>query len=544
MTCRYFFPAIYLVLAACHKPGAPHHFNLIIKGGTVIDGTGNQPFTADVGIRVDTIAAIGNLQQATADSVIKANGLVVAPGFINMNSMAVEALLLDGKAMSDVQQGVTMEIFGEGWSPAPLRRSSKARTNTPWETMDDFFNYLQQKGTSVNFASFVGHSTVRNCILGLKNRQPTTHEMEQMKNLVAEAMQQGALGLSSSLIYPPATFATTAELTQLAETAAKYNGLYITHIRSESDYIYSGLREAFRIGRDANISVEIYHLKINHARNWNKIDTVLALIDSARQSGLRVTANMYPYVASNTALAERIPDWAQEGGGPALRKRLTNPVTRKRILYEMQAGIPTPNSHPGQVVIQSFRSDSLNRLYAGKRLDEVARLHGKNADETVLDLILADKSPAAALYFLQSDENVKKIMQQPYVSFGSDGAALDTSVIFAGWKTHPRAFGTFARVLGKYVREEKVITLPEAIRRMTGLPAENLKLHRRGLLKPGYYADIAIFNPQTITDNATYEKPMQLATGVEYVVVNGVLVLYKGRHTGAMPGRAIRHGRH
>ncbi len=543
MACRYFILAFYLLLVACNKPTVPKHFNLIIRGGTIIDGTGAPPFTADVGILADTITEIGNLQQATADSVIKVNGLIVAPGFINMNSMAVESLMQDGKAMSDVKQGVTLEIFGEGWSPAPVERNSK-RNNSPWETMDEFFNYLQQKGTSVNFASFVGHSTVRNCILGLKNRQPTTQEMEQMKNLVAEAMQQGALGLSSSLIYPPATFATTAELTQLAETAAKYNGLYITHIRSESDYIYSGLREAFRIGRGANIPVEIYHLKINHARNWNKIDTVLALIDSARQSGLHVTANMYPYIASNTALAERIPDWAQEGGGPTLRKRLTNPVIRKKILYEMKAGIPTPNSHPSQVVILSFRSDSLNQLYAGRRLDEVARLHGKNADETVLDLIVADKSPAAALYFLQSEENVKKIMQQPYVSFGSDGAALDTSGIFSGWKTHPRAFGTFARVLGKYVREEKIIPLTEAIRRMTGLPAENLKLYRRGLLRSGYYADITVFNPQTITDNATYEKPMQLASGVEYVVVNGVLVLYKGRHTGALPGRAIRHGRY
>ncbi len=528
-----------ILFISCQRPAPPEHFDFLITGGLVVDGTGTKPFMADVGIRADTIAAIGNLNKATADSTLPANGLVVAPGFINMNSMALESLLLDGKAMSDVKQGVTLEILGEGWSPAPVKRTAKA--DSLWQNMDEFFAYISKKGTSVNVASFVGHTSVRHYVMGMENRQPTVAEMDRMKALVAEAMQQGALGLSSSLIYPPATFATTDELIQLAEVAARFDGIYITHIRSESDFIYQGLREAFLIGHRARLPVEIYHLKINHTRNWNKIDTVLFMIDSARQSGLRVTANMYPYTASNTALAERIPDWAQEGGGPALRSRLKNPFIRKKILYEMFHGIPTPNSHPSQVVILSFRSDSLNRLYAGKWLDEVARLHGKNADETVLDLIAADKSPAAALYFLQSEENVRKIMQQPYVSFGSDGAAFDTSKIFTSWKTHPRAFGTFARVLGKYVRDEKIITLPEAIRRMSGLPAANLKLDRRGLLKPGYYADITVFDSATIRDNATYEKPKQLATGVRFVLVNGVIVLHEGRHTGALPGRVVRH---
>ncbi|MCS6974804.1 MAG: D-aminoacylase [Cyclobacteriaceae bacterium] len=537
---RFLSAVIILLLHSCRPTPPPQRFDLIIFGGTVIDGSGNTPYTADVGIRADTIAAIGNLQGATADDTIRADGLVVCPGFINMNSMAAQSLMMDGRAMSDIRQGVTLEIFGEGWSPAPVRRKNQAEADSLWETLEGFFCYMMKKGVSPNIASFVGHTSVRNLVMGLQNRQPGEKEMSKMNKLVALAMEQGALGLSSSLIYPPATFAKTDELIALARTTAQYGGIYITHIRSESDFIYDGLREAFRIANEANIPVEIYHLKINHARNWNKIDTVLALIDSARKAGLNITANMYPYAASNTALAERIPDWVQEGGGAAMRKRLSDPSIRKKVLYEMRTGIPAPNSHPDDVMILGFRSDSLNRLYMGKRLSEVARLHGKNADETVLDLIIADKSPAAAVYFLQSEENVKKIMQQPYVSFGSDGAAFDTTKLFAGWNTHPRAYGTFARVLGKYVREEKVLPLTEAIRRMTSLPATNLKLPKRGLLKTGYYADIVVFNPEKVKDNATYENPKQFATGVLHVLVNGKVVLRNETHTGALPGRVVK----
>lgn len=515
-------------------------FDVIIRQGTIYDGSGNKPFVADIGINADTIAAIGDLSDALAKTEINAKGLAVAPGFINMLSMAEKSLLMDGRSMSDIKQGVTLEVMGEGWSAGPAKRKTKKPIDSLWTTLDGYFSYLMKKGISTNVASFVGASSVRNYVLGYENRKPNAEELRQMKMLVRDAMQQGAMGLSTSLIYAPADYATTEEIISLAQTASEYKGMYITHMRSESDYILKALNETFRIAKEAKIRTEIYHLKINHDRNWDKINKVLAKIDSAQKAGLTITANMYPYAASNTSLTARLPTWVQEGGAAQMRKRLKNPVTRKKVLEEMRLGIPTKNSEPKSVVILGFRLDSLNKLYRGKRLDEVAAIHGKDADETLIDLIVTDRSPGAGVYHLQTEENVKRIVQLPYVSFGSDGASFSDSKAFDEWGTHPRAFGTFSRILGKYVREEKLISLEEAVRRMTSLPANNLKIKNRGKLQKGYFADIAIFDQNEIADKATYEDPKQYAVGMKFVFVNGVAVLSNGEHTGAMPGRIVR----
>ena len=515
-------------------------YDVIIRQGTLYDGSGNKPYVADIGINSDTIATIGNLSAATGKTEIDAKGLAVAPGFINMLSMAERSLLMDGRSMSDIKQGVTLEVMGEGWSAGPAKRKNAKPVDSLWTTLDGYFKWLMKKGTSTNIASFVGATTVRNYVLGQENRKPTAAEQQKMNDLVREAMEQGAMGLSTSLIYAPADFASTEEIISLASEAAKYNGMYITHMRSESDNILKALNETFRISNDAGIRTEIYHLKINHDRNWNKIDQVLSKIDSAQKAGLKITANMYPYAASNTALTARLPTWVQEGGAGEMRKRLRNPATRKKVLEEMRLGIPTKNSDPKSVVILGFRLDSLNKLYRSKRLDEVAAMHGKDADETLLDLLIKDRSPGAGVYHLQTEDNVRRIFKQPYVSFGSDGASFSDAKIFEEWGTHPRAFGTFARAIGKYSREEKLVSLQEIIRRMTSLPANNLNIKNRGKLQAGYYADIAIFDAEQIIDKATYDEPKQYAVGMRHVLVNGTPVLVNGVHTGAMPGRVVR----
>ena len=531
-----------VVLAGLFYHGAipEKRFDTIIRQGTLYDGSGNKPFVADIGINGDTIAAIGDLSDAIVKTEINAKGLAVAPGFINMLSMAERSLLLDGRSMSDIKQGVTLEVMGEGWSAGPAKRNLKKPVDSLWTTLDGYFTWQMKKGSSANIASFVGATTVRNYVLEKANRAPTAEELKQMKMLVREAMQQGAMGLSTSLIYAPADYAKTEEIIALAQIASEYDGMYITHMRSESDYILKALNETFRIAKEAKIRSEIYHLKINHDRNWSKIDQVLNKIDSAQKAGLKITANMYPYAASNTALTARLPNWVQETSAAEMRRRLKNPVTRKKVLEEMRLGIPTKNSDPKSVVILGFRLDSLNKLYRGKRLDEVAAMHGKDADETLIDLIVKDKSPGAGVYHLQTEDNVKRIVALPYVSFGSDGASFSDAKIFDEWGTHPRAFGTFARVLGKYVREEKIVTLEEAVRRLTSLPALNLKIKNRGKLQKGHFADIAIFDANEIADKATYEDPKQYAVGMKQVFVNGVQVLKNGEHTGAMPGRIVR----
>lgn len=518
-------------------PAFAQTYDIIIRGGNVYNGLGTKAVVTDIGIIKDTIAFIGDLSKAKAIKEINAKDLEVAPGFINMLSWSEVQMLRDGRQMSDIKQGVTLEVLGEGLSAGPRKPRAKDKR---WLTLGQFFTYLEKKGVSTNFASFVGATTVRLYVLDQSDRQPNTQELTQMKNLVGQAMREGAMGLGSSLIYAPATFASTNELIELSKVASSYGGMYITHMRSESDFIYQGLSETFRIAKEANIPAEIFHLKINHERNWNKIDTVLWKIDSARKAGLKITADMYPYNASGTSLTARLPAWIQEGGAKEMRKRIVDPVLRKRVLYELKMGIPSKNSDPKDVLLLGFKKDSLNKLYRGKRLDEVSRLHGKDADETMLDLLVADKTSIPAIFFLMSEQNMKRMLQLPFVSICSDAAAYAAEPPDIEDGIHPRAYGSFSKLLSDYVREQKVLTLEDAIRRMTSLPASNLKLKKRGQIATGYFADIAIFDKDKVEDKATYEKPHQYAEGMVHVFVNGVQVLKDGNHTGAKPGRALR----
>lgn len=528
-----------IILACAHKP--QQQFDLIIRNGNIYDGSGASSFIGDVALQNDTIAVIGNLENAVGKTEIDATGLSVAPGFINMLSWADRSLLMDGRSVSDIKQGVTLEVFGEGWSPGPIKRKATSRpVDSLWTTLGGYFNFLMKKGVSPNVASFVGATSVRIHELGHDNRSPNAQELERMKALVRQAMEEGAMGLGSSLIYAPADYASTEELIELSKVASQYGGMYITHMRSESDHILKAMNETFRIAKEANIPAEIYHLKINHERNWQKVDTMIAKIDSAQKAGLKITANMYTYNASATGLTARLPTWVQEGGAAAMRKRLRTPAVRKRVLDEMRRGIPTKNSDPKDVLMLGFRLDSLNKLYRGKRLDEVARIHGKSADETAIDLIVRDKSTIAAIYFLISEDNIKRMLKLSYVSLGSDAASMSDAKIFDDWGTHPRAYGTFARFLGKYVREEKIVSMEEAIRRLTSLPASNLKIKKRGKLQVGNFADVVIFNADSIYDKATFEQPKRYAVGMRHVFINGVHVLRDGEHTGAKPGRVIR----
>jgi N-acyl-D-amino-acid deacylase len=526
-----------LLLLASACAGTPPHFELIIKNGMVYDGTGAEPARADVAINADTIAAVGNLTSATSDRTLDAAGLAVAPGFINTLSWADGSLLRDGRSMSDIMQGVTLEVFGEGLSAGPRKRK---KNDTLWTTLGGYFEVLRQRGVTPNFASLVGATTVRQYVLSDANRAPSASELAQMKALVAEAMQKGALGLGASLIYAPADYASTSELAELSAEAARFGGIYMSHLRSESDHIYAGLAESFTIAAQAKIAVGIYHLKINHARNWHKIDTVLHKIDSAQKAGLSVFANMYPYTASGTGLLARLPTWVQEGGPGAMRKRLRQPAVRRKVLREMAEGIPTKNSDPEDVLVLGFRKDSLNARYKGMRLSAIAKAHGKNADETVIDLLLADQSSIASLYFLMSDQNMKRMLQLPFVSICSDGASEASEPPFTNTPTHPRVYGSFARVLGPLVRDERLFSLTEAVRKMTSLPAQQLNIKKRGALKTGNYADVAIFAPHEISDKATFDNPHQYAVGMKYVFVNGVLVLAHGQHTGKFPGQCVR----
>ncbi len=511
---------------------------MILRNGLIYDGLGGKPFQADVGINADTIAFIGDLKRATGKSEIEAIGLAIAPGFINMLSWADGSLLQDGRSLSDLKQGVTLEVFGEGWSPGPRKKTDTK--DSSWETMGEYFAYLEKKKVSPNFASFVGATSVRHYVLGKENRKPTTDELGEMKALVENAMKEGAMGVGSSLIYAPADYASTEELIELCKTAAAHGGLYITHMRSESDRIYTALNETFQIAREANIPAEIYHLKINNKWNWGKVDKVISKIDSAQKAGLKITASMYTYNASGTGLTARLPTWVQEGGMGDLCNRLKNLDSRKRVLHDLELGIPSKNSDPKDVMVLGFRKDSLNKLYKNKRLSEIAKLHGRNANETMLDLICADRSSIPCIFFLISEENMKRMLQLPYVSICSDAASIPAEKPFTDSGTHPRAYGSFARLLGKYVREEKIMTLQEAVRKLSGLPASNLKLKKRGTIRVGNYADVVVFDPSQIKDNATFENPHRYATGVAHVLVNGVLVLKNGVHTNAKPGRCIR----
>lgn len=519
-----------------------------------MDGSGQASYIGDVGINSDTIAAVGKLEGAQGELEIDATGLVVAPGFINMLSWAVESLIEDGRSQSDIRQGVTLEVFGEGASMGPLNETMKEeelkaqgdiKYSIEWTSLPEYLDFLVEKGVSTNVASFIGATTVRVNALGYEDRAPTAEELESMKEMVRKAMEEGALGVGSSLIYAPAFYASTEELIELCKVASEYDGMYISHMRSEGGRLLESLDELIRIASEADIRAEVYHLKMSGQDNWGKFDQVVAKIDSARAAGLEITTDMYNYIAGATGLDASMPPWVQEGGYEKWAERLQDPAIRKKVYQEMI----TPTNEweslmqavegPEKIILVGFKNDSLKYL-TGKTLAEVAEMRNTTPAEAAMDLVVQDGSRVGTIYFLMSEENVKKQIALPYMSFGSDAGSYSIEGVFLKSSYHPRAFGNFSRLLGKYVRDEKVIPLEEAIYKLTTLPATNLKIKKRGALKEGFYGDLAIFDPEKIQDNATFEDPMQYATGMVHVFVNGKQVLKDGEHTGALPGMVVK----
>jgi N-acyl-D-aspartate/D-glutamate deacylase len=528
-------------------------FDVIIEGGTVYDGSGDEPRQADVAIRGDRIAGIGDFKSARTKSIVDATGLAVAPGFINMLSWSTESLIQDGRSQSEIRQGVTTEIMGEGESMGPvndrvrdhmLRSQADIKYDIKWNTLAEYLKYLEKRGISCNVASFIGATTIREYVIGFEDKAPTPQQLDQMRDLVRKEMEAGALGIGTSLIYPPAFYAKTDEIIELCKVAAKYQGKYISHMRSEGSRLLEALDELIRISREANIPAEVYHIKASGRSNWGKEDQLLSRIEQAQKEGLKITADMYTYTAAGTGLDACLPPWTQDGGYPALFKRLRDPATREKIKAEVQK--PTNSwenlyldaGGPEHILLVGFKSEKLKPL-TGKTLAEVAKMRGKDPIDTAMDLVAEDESRIGTIYSLMSEENVKKELGKPWISFGSDEASQAPESPFTKSNPHPRAYGNFARVLGKYVRDEKIIPMKEAVRRLSGLPASNLGLHHRGLLKEGMFADVVVFDPATITDHATFDKPHQYATGVKHVFVNGVQVLKDGEHTGAKPGHAL-----
>ncbi len=538
-----------MLVAGC---GPKTQYDVLIKNAMIYDG-GEAPYRGRVAINADTIAAVGDIGPAKGKIEIDARGMAVSPGFINMLSWATETLIMDGRSLSDIKQGVTLEVFGEGWSMGPLNETMKQQAkerqgdfkyDIEWTTLREYLEFLQEKGISPNVASFVGATTVRINVLGYEDRPPTASEMEQMRQLVREAMEDGALGVGSALIYAPGFYAETDELIELAKVAAEYDGMYVSHMRSEGNRLLEAVDELITIAREAGIRAEIYHLKAAGQANWNKLAKVIEKVEAARNEGLPITADMYCYTAGATGLSATMPPWVQEGGFDAWKRRLQDPAIRKKVIREMRT--PTDEwenlllmaGGAENVLLVGFKTDSLKYL-TGKSLAEVAKMRGTSPEETAIDLVIQDDSRVEAVYFIMSEENIRRKIQTPWVSFCSDAGSLAPEGLFLKYNPHPRAYGNFARLLGRYVRDEKLIPLEEAIRRLTSFPAENLRIQKRGRLKPGYYADVVIFDPERIQDRATYEKPHQLAVGVEHVFVNGVQVLKNGKHTGATPGRVV-----
>lgn len=545
-----------LALAAYSRPAPsyqPPAYDVIIRGGTVYDGTGAAGRRADVGLRGDRVAAIGNLAAAAAPLVIDASGLAVAPGFVNMLSWSTESLLVDGRSQGEIRQGVTTQILGEGSSMGPLNEAMKKRLidemgdikyDITWTTLSEYLRELERRGVSQNVASFVGATTIREHVIGLDDRKPTSAELDEMRALVRREMEGGALGIGSSLIYAPAFYATTEELIELCKVAARYRGKYISHIRSEGNRLVEAVGELIRISREAGIPAEIYHLKAAGSANWAKMDRVIAMVEDARKKGLKITADMYTYTAGATGLDAAMPPWVLDGGYEAAYKRLADPGTRRKIAEAIRTPSPLWENlylaagSPDRVLLVDFKSEALKPL-TGKTLAEAAKGRGEDPVETIMNLVLEDRSRVGTVYFMMSEHNIRRQIRLPWVSFGSDAASMAPEPPFTRSSAHPRAYGNFARLLGRYVRDERIIPLSEAIRRLTGLPATNLELDRRGFLKEGMFADVVAFDPQTIADRATFEQPHQYAVGVKHVFVNGVHVLKEGEHTGAKPGRAL-----
>ena len=540
----------FVIIGACTS--APEH-DLIIRNGTIVDGTGLQAYVGDLAVDDDQITAVGDLSEARGALEIDAENLIVAPGFINMLSWAGDRLIEDGRSQSDIRQGVTLEVFGEGSSGGPLTDQMKRGEvasqgditfDIEWTTLGEYLEYLVKKGVSTNVASFVGATTLRIHEVGYDDRPPTGEELDRMRALVRQAMEEGALGIGSSLIYAPAFYAQTDELIELSKVAAEYDGMYISHMRSEGNALLESIDELLTIAREAGIRSEIYHLKAAGEANWDKLDTAISKIESARTHGLEITADMYNYTAGSTGLDAAMPPWVQEGGYDAWAERLQDPEIRERMRHE----ITTPTNEwenlmlaagsEGTLLVE-FKNPAL-REYTGQTLADVAEQRGTSIPDTIMDLVIEDGSRVQVVYFLMSEENIKQQLKLPWVSFSSDAGSMAPEGVFLNNSTHPRAYGNFARLLGKYVRDEQVISLEEAIRKLTSLPASNLRIQGRGQLSPGYFADIVVFDPTSIQDHATYEEPHQYATGMHHVWVNGTRVLADGDHTGAMPGRVVR----
>ena len=529
-------------------------YDVIIRGGMVYDGSGGKPRLADVGIRGDKIATIGDLAKASATRVLDAKGLAVAPGFINMLSWSNDSFMVDGRSQGEIRQGVTTEIFGEGESMGPYTEEMKRireegmgdiKYKIEWTSLSDFLQYMEKRGISPNLASYIGAGTVRENVIGLDDKKATPAQMEQMRELVRKEMKAGALGIGSSLIYAPAVYADTNELIELSKVAAQYQGKYISHMRSEGDRLLEGVDEVIRIAREAKIPAEIYHLKAAGEANWNKLDAVIQKVEAARKAGLKITADMYTYTAGATGFDACLPPWSRSGGADAIFKRLEDPATRARISAEMKVKGPdwenicVAAGSSDRILLLEFKSEVLKPLQ-GKTLAEVAAMRGaKDWTEVIMDLVHEDRTRVGVAFFMMSEENVRKQVKLPWVSFGSDAGSLATEGVFLKSKTHPRAYGNFSRLLGRYVRDEKLIPLEEAIRRLAALPAANLGLDRRGLLREGMFADVVAFDPLTIADRATYAEPHQYSVGMKHVLVNGTPVLVDGEHTGAKPGRAL-----
>lgn len=552
---RMFIPAVAAVLVLLSHRAAVADYDVVLRGGTIYDGSGKPPFVADLAIRGDRIAAIGALSAARAKTEIRVAGLAVAPGFVNMMCWSNESLIEDGRSQSDIRQGVTLEVMGEGESMGPLNDRMKAemlkrqgdiKYPIPWTTLGQYLGFLERRGVSPNVASFLGAATPRVYVIGRDNRAPTPDELKRMQDVVRQAMREGAVGVASALVYPPGCFATTGELVALARAAAEYDGLYATHLRSEGQQLVESVEEFLTIARAARIRAEIYHLKTAGRENWPKMDQVIAMVEKARAEGLHITADVYTYPASSTGLNSTMPPWVQDGGFEASLRRMKDPATRQRIAREMrQSRVGWENMYlqagsPEKILLVGFKSAKLKPL-AGKTLGEIARLRGTSPEDTAMDLIVEDDSLIWTVYFSQSEENLRRKIALPWVSFCSDSPSLATEGVFLKSSVHPRAYGSFARLLGKFVREEKLLSLQEAVRKLAALPAETLRLDRRGKLQQDYFADVVVFDPAKIQDRATYARPHQYATGMVHVFVNGEQVLNNGNHTGAKPGRFV-HG--
>ena len=546
----FLFASIALFLSCSQGPKV----DVVIQNGTLYDGTGSPPFIGTVAIKGDKIVYVGPPKFFRADKSINATDKAVSPGFINMLSWGVDSLIEDGKSQSDIRQGVTLEVFGEGMSWGPLNDPLKTymkknqgdiQYEITWTTLGEYLQFLEDKGISTNVASFIGATTLRVNAVGYENRAPNLEELELMKDLVHQGMKEGAMGIGSSLIYAPAFYSSTEELIEICKVAADYGGMYISHMRSEGNKLLESVDELLTIANEAGIPAEIYHLKQSGKKNWGKLDRVIQKIDSARAKGLKITTDMYTYTAGATGLDASMPPWVQEGGLEQWIQRLKDPQIRKRVIKEMQTdtdeweNLMRAAESPDKLILVGFKNDSLKYL-TGKTLTEVAKIKGKSPEETAIDLVIQDGSRVGTVYFLMDEENVKRQIQLPYMSFGSDAGSLAPEGVFLKNSTHPRAFGNFARLLGKYVRDEQLIPMEEAIYKLSGLPATNLKIKERGFLKENYFADVVVFDPKSIRDFATFENPMQYSTGVEQVWVNGTHVLENGTHTGAFGGRFVK----